>query len=348
MDQTMTEMTPFELDIAEQPEALRRLAAASLPDLRAMAGSSWDRIVFTGMGSSHFAGIPSWRRLTALGRPAWSIDTGQLLDNPKAVTPNTLLVVTSQSGASGEVVELLNRMDAGLISPALLIGIADDPESPLALGSDVFLPLHSGKEATVSTKSYLNSLAVHRMLTGAFAGETLERINEDILSTADIVESLIGAVDVSGIAAATASHPQRRLAYVGRGDESATALFSALITKESSKVPAEGFIGGQFRHGPFELAGDGLTVVLFGLQAQTPDESLRLLAADLVDTGSQVLIVGDDEIPGALTVPVTGISPLAKLSASSVIAELFAVGLARANNVVPGAFIYGSKITTSI
>lgn len=344
----MNEETPFEVDIAEQPAALRRLASASLPNLSQLAGSSWDRIVLTGMGSSHFVGMPTWRRLTTLGHFALSIDTGQLLDNPEAVTSNTLLVVTSQSGASGEVVELLRLREANLITPALLVGIADDPNSPLATGSDVFLPLHSGKEATVSTKSYLNSLGVHRMLAACFAGEELENIDAELHSAADAVEALIGSIDFDGIAKAAALHPERRLAYVGRRDESATALFAALITKESSKVPAEGYIGGQFRHGPFELAGHGLTAVLFGLEAREPDQSLRQLAADLVRTGSQVIIVGDDEVEGATTIRTSGFTPFARLCASSVVAELFAVQLARANGVVPGAFLYGSKVTTAI
>ncbi|MBT8161943.1 MULTISPECIES: SIS domain-containing protein [Arthrobacter] len=344
----MTEMTPFELDIAEQPAALRRLAEADLPQLEAITGRPWDRIVLTGMGSSDYVGIPTWRTLTALGLPALIIDSGQLLDNPGAITPDTLLIATSQSGASGEVVELLNRRDAGAIAPAALLGIADPADSPLAEASDVFLPLQSGPEATVSTKSYLNSMAVHRLLAAAFAGEPAERVREDIAGMARITEQLITGVDVKDIAAATALHPQRRLVFVGRGDESATSLFSALITKESSKVPAEGFIGGQFRHGPFELAGDGLTAVLYGMRQDTPDESLRRLATDLVATGSQVVLVGDEQIPGALTVRANGTSPLSHLAASSVVAELLAVNLAQANGVVPGEFRYGSKITTAI
>jgi glutamine---fructose-6-phosphate transaminase (isomerizing) len=105
--------TPFERDIREQPDALRRLAEAEPPDLAGVTGVPWDRIVLTGMGSSHFAGLPTWRRLTALGHAAWTIDTGRLLDSPELVTPGTLLVVTSQSGASGEVVELLARRASG-------------------------------------------------------------------------------------------------------------------------------------------------------------------------------------------------------------------------------------------
>ena len=83
-----------------------RLADAPLPVLSTVTvtvtatATAWDRIILTGMGSSHFAGIPTWRALTSLRYPVWTADTGQLLDNIGAITPNTLLIVTSQSGVS--------------------------------------------------------------------------------------------------------------------------------------------------------------------------------------------------------------------------------------------------------
>lgn len=344
----MTDVTPFEADIAEQGDALRRLAGAVQPDLSQIITRDWDRIVLTGMGTSDYAGIPTWRRLIGQRLPAWSVDAGQLLDNLALITRDTLLIVTSQSGASGEVVELLHRIAAGNAVPGCVVGIADSAESPLAAASDVFLSLHSGPEASVSTKSYLNTLGVHRYLIAAFAGEATLRVTAELERTATLVDTLLYTTDVSEIASQTAKHPSRRLAFVGRGDHAATAQFAGLITKESSKVPAEGFVGGQFRHGPFELAGDGLTAVIFGLSKATPDKSLLRLSADLVGTGSRVVVVGDVEVDGARTVEVNAPTAFEEVAADAVIAELFAVGLARANGVVPGLFLYGSKVTTAV
>lgn len=345
----MADRTPFEDDILEQPEALRRLAAsAGSPEGLGAAQRSDQRIVLTGMGSSHFAGIPTWRRLVAAGRPAWNVDAGQLLDAPGLLRSGSTLVATSQSGASGEVAELLERRSAGTLSFDQAIGIADAPDSILARNSDTFLPLLSGAEATVSTKSYLNTLGVHRLFSASVLGEDTLSIRAELLAAADLVERAIARVDTTALAASVAGHPQRRLAFVGRGDHAATALYSALITKESSKVAAEGYIGGQFRHGPFELAGDGLTVVLFGSRAAEPDPSLRRLAEDLVASGSRVVFVGDDSVAGALTVDVERGTGLAELLVDSVVAQLLAVELAKANGVVPGEFLFGSKITTVV
>ena len=346
---TIASTTPFEINIAEQPDALRGLAEHDLPGLAELAGRGWDRIVLTGMGSSHYAALPTWQRLVALGRPAWAVDTGQLLDNPGLVEAGTLLVVTSQSGASGEVVELLARRAEGGFAPATLVGVTDGLDSPLARGADLVLPLRSGDEATVSTKSYLNTLAVHRLLQAAFAGEDLARVREvELGASADAVQRVIDDVDLSASAARTADHARRRLAYVGQAASAGTALFAALITKEAAKIAAEGYVGGQFRHGPFELAGDGLTAVLLAARAGGEAGSLRDLARDLMTTGTYVVVVGDPDAPADVHVEVPGTDPLAFRAASSVVAELFAVDLARANGVVPGAFVHGSKITSTV
>ncbi len=343
------ERTPFEIDILEQPEALHRLADATAAPLDALTSTRWDRIVLTGMGSSHFAGLPTWRRLVELGQSAWTLDTGQLLDNDQLITDGTLLIVTSQSGASGEVTELLAHRRTGRIGPATLVGVTDDEAGPLARAADILLPLHAGPEATVSTKSYLNTLAVHRLVRAAFAGEDVAAIRAtELADAAAAVQDVIGRVDLGKYATGVAHHPARRLAYIGVRDSGGTAEFAALITKESAKIAAEGYIGGQFRHGPFELAGDGLTVMIFAPERDRADASLRRLAADLVDTGTQVVAVGDPGCPATVSVTIGGSSDLAFTAASSVVAELFAVDVARANGVTPGAFVHGSKITTTI
>ena len=345
---TATDTTPFELNIAEQPDALRRLAAAATTNLDLLSGRDWDRVVLTGMGSSHFAGLPTWRHLTALGRAAWAVDTGQLLDNERLVTPQTLLIVTSQSGASGEVTKLLERRREGRIARAALVGVTNDDQSPLARAADHLLPLHSGAEATVSTKSYLNTLGVHRIIRAAFSHEDLDHVRSaELNDAAAAVQDVLSRVDLTDAAATAARHPRRRLAYVGAGDSAGTGLFAALITKEASKVPAEGYVGGQFRHGPFELAGDGLTVMVFAPGRGSQDTSLRRLATDLIGTGSDVMVVGDPGSDSSVTIPVGGGTGLAFTAASAVVAQLFAVDLARANGVTPGAFLHGSKITTT-
>lgn len=332
--------SPFERDIDDQAEALRAFLR-SRPDgrLAGVARGTYDRIVLTGMGSSHFAALPTWRYLVEAGYSAWWVDSGQLLDTPHLVTPETLLVATSQSGASGEVSALFGPTSP--VAAKAVIGVTNDPDSPLAANSGAVIELCSGHEATVSTKSYLNTLAAHQRLLDAITGRPAA---DPVGPAVRFLHELRLAGAVGEIAAAVPRSAEPRVAFVGQRDHAASALYAGLITKEAAKVAAEGYIGGQFRHGPLELAGEGLTAILFGVDDHP---SLGRLAADLVATGSAVVLAGTTTMPGAHTIPVTG-EGVTGLMADALVAQHFAVGVARARGIEPGAFRYGSKITTAL
>lgn len=343
-----TDLTPFELDMQAQPEALGALVGETIDgDTRALLTRPWGRIVLTGMGSSHYVGLPTWRALIGTGRAAWAVDTGELLENPGLLTPDTLLIATSQSGASGEVVELLDRTASGRAAGAgAVVGISAAEDSPLATRSDAFIPLRSGPEATVSTKSYLNSLVRHLQLADVFLGT--DRAEDTLVTTIADVTAVLGRNDVAGIGEQVLDVAKPRTAAIGKGDSAATALFAGLITKESSKVPLQGYVGGEFRHGPYELAGPGFTAFLYAAGAPQGDRTLPALASDLVASGATVYAVGGTPLPGVHLLEVPASSSLSALACSAVVAEQVAVSLARANGVVPGAFIFGSKVTTAL
>lgn len=340
-------VTPFEYNIGEQAEALRRFANAAMPDLTAVGRRGWDRVVLTGMGSSHFAGRPTWRSLTSFGLSAWTVDTATLLDNLQLITPDTALVITSQSGASGEAVALIERLQESRTTPRLTVGITADTSSPLAVAADVTIPLHSGAEATVSTKSYLNTLAAHELLTATLTERPVEPIRATIKETADHVDILEHDEAFAASVQTVLRLPNRWVAYAAWGDEVATALFAGLITKEAAKIPAQGFVGGEFRHGPFELAGEGLTAILFGLEGDGTGRVTRL-AHDLARTGAHVLVAADRAPDGTVAVPGYGRTRLDALATGALAAEHLAVEFAHHNKVVPGQFVYGQKVTTAL
>lgn len=345
------EPTPFELDMAAQPDALRAFASAPVPGLERIVDGGWERIVFTGMGSSLYAAHPSWRALTALGLPVWNVDAGSLLDSPELLTKRTLLVATSQSGGSGEVVQLLQGSGAAARRPGHVLGITADDASPLAGAADTLLLLRSGEEATVSTKSYLNTLAAHRALVAAFRGEDPGVVAAEIAAAADVAGATLLTEGVDRAAREALAPESARFVTIGRGDAAATAKYASLIVKESAKIQIEGYVGGQFRHGPYELAGPGLTAFVFGSLADGPG-SLRSLAVDTAATGARVVAIGGQPLADAQPLgPVDDGAPrpgLHRLVADAVVAQLLALRLAEANGVTPGEFVFGSKVTAAM
>jgi glucosamine--fructose-6-phosphate aminotransferase (isomerizing) len=328
--------TPFEEDILDQPRALHAFLDGPRPSrVTDRPAGDYDRIILTGMGSSHFAGLRAWRRLAAARLPAWWVSTDELLDSLELITEGSLVLVTSQSGASGETAALLQAL-AGRRVPPEVVGITNDPGSPLGRQAETLVELRSGTEATVSTKSYVNSLAAHEWLsTGLLGGDwaTLEAELDRALA-ATSMPGLDGGAD---LAHAVVEAEVPRLAFIGAQDHLATALLGGLVVKEATKLPAEGFTGGSFRHGPLEIAGPGLTALFFGLAGEEADSPLRRLALDVEATGATVVPVPESSTEGG--------DGLAALVHGAIVCQWFSVALARARGIIPGEFHYGTKVT---
>ncbi len=117
----------------DQPAVLATLAAAPAPDLPVDL-TLFSRIVLTGMGSSDYATIPLELLLCGRGLPVWRLQTSRLLDTPEMLVDGTLLWITSQSGRSGEVVALLERISSD--RRVTIVATTNDTESPIALAAD--------------------------------------------------------------------------------------------------------------------------------------------------------------------------------------------------------------------
>ncbi|BBZ71405.1 SIS domain-containing protein [Mycobacterium paraseoulense] len=252
-------------------------------------------IILTGMGTSHFAALPSWRRLVAAGKPASWVDTENLLENPQLVTRDSLLVVTSRSGSGGHVCALTDGLGRTM-NPAAVMAITDDPASPLAAVADCEVLLRS--RTSGSPKGFLNALIAHDYV----ASMILKEDNADVSGTARIVATATLPAKLREIAARVAAQQDSRLAYAGCGEHAAAALYAALLTNEATESVAEGHIVGQHRRDLVRRADAKLTAVLFGSH-RGPHAALRALAGDLLAAGSNVVVVGGADVPGSIYVP---------------------------------------------
>lgn len=345
-------MTPasqsgFERDILDQPAALAAYAAQPLPPgIAELDFRAFDRIILTGMGSSDYLTLGFELLLARRGLPVWRIQTSHLLQAPEWVTPRTLLWITSQSGRSGEILALVDRVGPGRCG--VVVAVTNDAGSPLARAADHRIFLQCGAEATVSSKSYVNSLGILHRVAAAVEGRDDARAADELRDLATTLRAATADAPeaVQSLAAQALDGPNPRFALVGAGEDATTALTGALILKEAAKVPAEGYLGGAFRHGPLELAGPGLTALLFGSAGE--DATLGMLARDLAATGSSVVSISPRALEGAAHIAVPAGPAVSRLAHAMVVVQHFSVALARAGGHVPGAFRYGQKITASL
>jgi fructoselysine-6-P-deglycase FrlB-like protein len=339
----MSDLSPFELDMLGQADALRDFLATPRPDrLTSRSITDYERIIVTGMGSSHFAGLRTWRCLVARRLPAWWVGTAELLDSLQLITPRALVIATSQSGASGETVALFEALHERT-GDVETIGITNDESSPLAQAADVLVALHSGDEATVSTKSYINTLAAQEDIGARLTDAEATDIEPELERGLAVLQS--PSAISADVAEATVAAAVPRIALIGDGDHGTTALYGGLIIKEATKLPAEGFVAGNFRHGPLEMAGPGLTAVFIGLRGAPEGEPLRRLATDVAATGATVVTLGDTTVPGCEPVTDALAGGFPGLVLGALVVQRFSVSLARARGLVPGEFHFGQKVT---
>lgn len=332
-------MNPYIENILEQPDALR--TCVSNFDGAALAGArlgSFERIVITGMGGSHFAGYPAWLTLIRAGLPVWHVESSELLHQmPELVTRKTLLIMLSQSGRSAEVLALLDK-----VVPAQVLAVTNDVKSPLAECANAVLDLHAGTEDTVSTKTYMNTIAVTALMARQLAGQSLDTARTELLHAADTLSHALADWQLLAAHIAERVGAPERLLILGRGASLASACVGALVLKEAAKLNAEGMSAGQFRHGPLELADPRLSVLV--LAGEGPGRALNeRLVTDLQGYGARAHLLaahsGDIVHPAAAGagLPIAEMLPLQMLS----------VHVAESTGFVPGQFRHSRKVTVA-
>lgn len=339
-------MNPYIQDILAQPEALAatlQQLPQAVADLRSLGArletQVFSRIVLTGMGSSLAALYPFWFRLIQAGYAPVIIETSELLyDAANLITDDTLLVIVSQSGRSAETVRLIEQRGG-----ATVLAVTNDAASPLAQAAAVVVLTAAGTESNVSCKTYVCSLAALALVSDILAQNPVEPPR---------LEQLQGA---SEIMTAYLDHWQEyapslgdllsgsSLIICGRGPSLAAVHYSALILKEAAKVHTEGLSAPQFRHGPMELAKTSVRVLVYEGQGSTAPLNRRLVA-DVIGVGGRAYLIGDTDQPEAFHLPA---APPAALPILEILPmQLLSVGLAWHNQLEPGQFYIGSKITT--
>lgn len=177
------------------------------------------------------------------------------------LTPDTLVIAVSQSG---ETIDVLDAVRTARAKGSKVMSLVNVMGSSLQRGSDKALMLNAGPEICVlSTKTYTAQLTVLALLAYAIAGKykdgkkNLEYLwniiyNLTAASTRDYIKKL-----------AEQLKDREHIFTIGRGLHFPTALEAALKIKEVSYIHAEGFSGGELKHGTIALIDKGTPCIVF-------------------------------------------------------------------------------------
>jgi glucosamine--fructose-6-phosphate aminotransferase (isomerizing) len=343
-------MNPYIVDILSQPDALRRAVqnfeAGLLTGLtRQLDLGEFDRIVITGMGASLNAAYPAYLALSALPIPVLFVNGAELVHYcANLVGPRTLLWINSQSGRSAELLHLIEALQVS--PPAFLLTFVNDVESPLAVKADLCLSIYAGTETTVSTKTYVNTLAVNLLAAEVLAGNEPVTLKKELQVASDAMEVYLKHWEDHKETLNRLLGEFETLFVLGRGSSMSTVWNGALINKEAAKFALEGMNAADFRHGPLELVtGDFAAMVIAG--AEGTASLNRNLALEIVRYGGRAFWLASEPDETLATLPLPATSERTQPLAEIIPLQLLTLVMAERNDVEVGQFRYINKITTS-
>jgi glucosamine--fructose-6-phosphate aminotransferase (isomerizing) len=205
--------------------------------------------------------------------------------------PESLLIVVSQSGETADVLEAMNVAKS---KGAKVLAIVNAPGSSIERAADYTLHINAGPErAVASTKAFSGQLAVLLLVSHALGGK-LDEGRKLLLETSAMINDMLNPRYVERIRLLAEKIKHREDCYIiGKSWNYPMALESAIKIQEVSYIHAEGFAGGELKHGPIALIEDGTPcIVLYGNDEVTPD--IISNAVQLKSRGAFVIGVGPE------------------------------------------------------
>ncbi|CAA9561518.1 MAG: Glutamine--fructose-6-phosphate aminotransferase [isomerizing] [uncultured Thermomicrobiales bacterium] len=292
-------------EMAEQPEVVERLARTAGDAIDALAREidAASETFLVGCGTASYAAQTGAYLLGQIAGKRVTVVAGsefQYLQH--LLSPRSLVVALSQSGETADIIE---AMLAARKRGARLGALVNAKNSTLDRMVDVRVHLMAGPEQCVlSTKAYTAKVTALLLVAHAINGQRAAGERAALTAAAGL-RTLLGSPDWTANVAriATAFHRAPHLFVIGRGVNYPTALEAALKIKEVSYIHAEGFAGGELKHGVIALIEEGTPCLVYAPNDETRTDvlsgamELRSRGGFIIGVGSQPDAVFDEYIP---------------------------------------------------
>lgn len=303
-------------EIDEQPFVIRKIIQEYQsenddiklePEIRE-AMKDCDRIYIIAAGTSYHAGLLGKQFIEKLANiPVEVHVASEFSYNMPLLSEKPLFVYLSQSGETADSRSVLVQTKE-LGHPALTI--TNVPGSTLSREADYTMHLHAGPEiAVASTKAYTAQMAVLAILSVDTARAKGIELDFDPMQELGIVatamEALTDQKEQLEELAREYLPTTRNCFFIGRGIDFYVGLEGALKLKEISYIQAEGFAGGELKHGTIALIEDGTPVIALATQ-ENVNYSIRGNVQEVEARGANSMIIsmkGLDKDGDAFVIP---------------------------------------------
>ena len=324
IDREMARQTADAIASFESAGERAKVIAASL--------RSTGRVLLLGMGGSHAVNRAVEPLYRALGIEAIAVTLSEQLGEPLSIDGRTVLI-TSQSGESAEVLRWFSETGGNTDT----FGLTLEGTSFLGRTSPCLVGAGGTELAFAATRSLTVSFALHLAILSALGEDPAPALAVLASPASNDITAALAAFDN----VATVVTSGRRLQGL------AEAL--ALGLTELSRYPCFSLEGGQLRHGPMEMLGPKVGVVLFRGNDATAD-LVTAMAVSAVETGAPVVMFdasGQAPVAGTTTLSFAAAAGLAAIFSMLPVAQRFMIAFAEARVDNAGTPVRSTKITRS-
>ncbi|MDH4208311.1 MAG: glutamine--fructose-6-phosphate transaminase (isomerizing), partial [Anaerolineae bacterium] len=271
----------YHKEVHEQPQAILNALRGRLDgdrlNLAEWSGLDLEtvsKVKIVACGSSYYAGLVGKLLLEKwAGLPVEADVASEFRYRDPLLDERTLAVFITQSG---ETADTLGAFRLAREQGAVTVAITNVMGSSITRGADATFYLQAGPEiGVVATKTYVSELVMLCLLALDLArkrgcleqGEVGRMVAElrDLPSKLEVI--LNSEESIAGVARRYAH--KAGFFFIGRNLGLPTALEGALKLKEISYVHAEGYAGGELKHGPIAMLNPGFPVFAIIPQSET-------------------------------------------------------------------------------
>ena len=330
-------------EIYEQPKAIADTLIGRLDglDLK-IKFKKFEKIVIIACGTAYNAGLVGKYAIEKWGQIPVDVElASEYRYREPSLDKKTLVIPISQSG---ETMDTLMALRYAKSKGATIFSVCNTNGSTIGRESDAVLYTHAGPEiAVASTKAFATQL-IAMYLIGLEIGKQLDHLSK---KESKVIIEQLSALPAKVEQVLETVEPLRELTrkfkdsqsvlFLGRHVGYPTALEGALKLKELAYMHAEGFAGGELKHGPIALIDKGTPVVaIMPAEHSVLAEKMASNIQEVKARGAVVIAISEFDFIGAdhlIRIPQTDqlLQPVLSVVPLQVIAYEMAV--ARGNDV---------------
>lgn len=304
-------------EIFEQPKAVADTLIGRLVDnqisldelkLSKSELQALKKIVVIACGTAYHAGLVAKYAIEKWAKIPVEVElASEFRYRDPLVDAQTLVIAISQSG---ETMDTLMALRHAKEHGAKVLAVCNTNSSTIPRESDAVIYTHAGPEIAVASTKALLTQIVATYLIGLYLGQIRNKLSStevaaiynEMLELPSQLEQILETVEPLRTLTRKFAE-QNTVLFLGRHVGYPIALEGALKLKELAYIHAEGFAGGELKHGPIALieAGTPVIAIVPNTHEHGLDEKMLSNIQEVKARGANVIAIATKgiEIPGA-------------------------------------------------